>query len=333
MQVREKSPASRASRASHACMGNAWQGTPCPGPIPCPRRPGSTSASSHRRSLPPVNSCCTPLARVQRLVLRLDGWDQSSHYPHGHLVRVLGPINSLRCGCKRTAAAIRATVLSCASKRGMRLAHRLVHVSTARHFTSQAVQPTEQRIPPTAPPPSQTILFTFLSPIPLGRSETDGVLVSSGVHWQPFRWARGKARPTRQTGDAGPTRQTCCPGSHRVRACPAAPALALRCSPAGTTTRPGHTCPLPCSEGALRELPPVASSAEYVIPPAELAARRDLRGTEYLVCRQAHHLSGPAICCSWPTSHLLFLVHVSPAALGPRVPCCYGSMHLKEACC
>ncbi len=41
-----------------------------------------------------------------------------------------------------------------------------------------------------------------------------------------------------------------------------------------------------CSEGALRELPPVASSADYIIPPAELAARRDLRGPEYLVCRQ-----------------------------------------------
>ena len=33
---------------------------------------------------------------VQRLVLRLDGWEQGSHYPHGHLVRSLGPINSLR---------------------------------------------------------------------------------------------------------------------------------------------------------------------------------------------------------------------------------------------
>lgn len=31
----------------------------------------------------------------QRLVLRLDGWEQGSHYPHGHLVRSLGPINSL----------------------------------------------------------------------------------------------------------------------------------------------------------------------------------------------------------------------------------------------
>ena len=51
---------------------------------------------------------------------------------------------------------------------------------------------------------------------------------------------------------------------------------------------PAHTRPAPlcCSEGALRELPPVASSSEYVIPPAELAARRDLRGPEYLVCRQ-----------------------------------------------
>ena len=41
----------------------------------------------------------------------------------------------------------------------------------------------------------------------------------------------------------------------------------------------------PFSEGALRELPPVASSAQYVVPPAELAARRDLRGPEYLICR------------------------------------------------
>ncbi|KAI7844065.1 hypothetical protein COHA_002209 [Chlorella ohadii] len=107
------------------------------------------------RRLPKLRLRSRQLHRLlgQRLVLRLDGWDQGSHYPHSHLVRVLGPINSLR-------------------------------------------------------------------------SETDGVLVSSGVHWQPF------------------------------------------------------------SEGALRELPPVASSADYIIPPAELAARRDLRGPEYLVCRQ-----------------------------------------------
>ncbi|PRW57734.1 DIS3-like exonuclease 1 [Chlorella sorokiniana] len=105
------------------------------------------------RRLPKLRLRSRQLHRLlgQRLVLRLDGWDQGSHYPHGHLVRVLGPINSLR-------------------------------------------------------------------------SETDGVLVSSGVHWQPF------------------------------------------------------------SEGALRELPPVASSAQYVIPPAELAARCDLRGPDYLVC-------------------------------------------------
>ena len=36
-----------------------------------------------------------PLPFVQRLVLRLDGWEQGSRYPHGHLVRSLGPINSL----------------------------------------------------------------------------------------------------------------------------------------------------------------------------------------------------------------------------------------------
>ena len=43
--------------------------------------------------------------------------------------------------------------------------------------------------------------------------------------------------------------------------------------------------PIFSSEGALRELPPVASSAEYVMPLAELAARRDLRGPDYLICR------------------------------------------------
>jgi exoribonuclease R len=31
----------------------------------------------------------------QRFVLRLDGWERGSRYPHGHLVRLLGPINSL----------------------------------------------------------------------------------------------------------------------------------------------------------------------------------------------------------------------------------------------
>ncbi|KAL4433810.1 hypothetical protein ABPG75_000251 [Micractinium tetrahymenae] len=105
------------------------------------------------RRLPKIRLRSRQLHRLlgQRLVLRLDGWELGSNYPHGHLVRSLGPINSLR-------------------------------------------------------------------------SETDGVLVSSGVHWQPF------------------------------------------------------------SEGALRELPPVRSSAEYVIPPAELAARRDLRGPQHLVC-------------------------------------------------
>ena len=37
---------------------------------------------------------CAPAA-LQRFVLRLDGWEQGSRYPHGHLVRSLGPINSL----------------------------------------------------------------------------------------------------------------------------------------------------------------------------------------------------------------------------------------------
>lgn len=59
---------------------------------------------------------------LQRLVLRLDGWDQGSHYPHSHLVRVLGPINSLRCvfrcryachAAQQACKAARAAVYAC----------------------------------------------------------------------------------------------------------------------------------------------------------------------------------------------------------------------------
>lgn len=42
------------------------------------------------------------------------------------------------------------------------------------------------------------------------------------------------------------------------------------------------------SEGALHELPPIASSAEYDMPAAELASRRDLRGPDHFTCRSAH---------------------------------------------
>ena len=141
---------------------------------------------------------------MQRLVLRLDGWDQGSHYPHGHLVRVLGPINSLRCECQRAAAAIRATALSCASNRCMRLAQRLIHsyghcTSLHKLYSPLTVFPQSRasvlQLRPylnrRSPLPSLThFSHPPLSPIPPGRSETDGVLVSSGVHWQPFRWAR-----------------------------------------------------------------------------------------------------------------------------------------------
>ncbi|KAL4852980.1 DIS3-like exonuclease 1 [Chlorella vulgaris] len=105
------------------------------------------------RRLPKIRLRSRQLHRLlgQRLVLRMDGWDRGSRYPHSHLVRSLGPIHSLK-------------------------------------------------------------------------SETEGVLVSSGVHWQPF------------------------------------------------------------SEGALHELPPIASSAEYDMPAAELASRRDLRGPDHFTC-------------------------------------------------
>lgn len=45
-----------------------------------------------------LHSALHSFAAVQRLVLRLDGWELGSQYPHGHLVRALGPINSLRRG-------------------------------------------------------------------------------------------------------------------------------------------------------------------------------------------------------------------------------------------
>lgn len=40
------------------------------------------------------------------------------------------------------------------------------------------------------------------------------------------------------------------------------------------------------------------SSADYALPAAELAARRDLRGPEYLVCRCAGWGQGCAACGS-----------------------------------
>ena len=49
-------------------------------------------------SPPPPPSLFAFFAR-QRLVLRLDGWELGSRYPHGHLVRSLGPINSLKWAC------------------------------------------------------------------------------------------------------------------------------------------------------------------------------------------------------------------------------------------
>ena len=33
----------------------------------------------------------------QRLVLQIDSWDRTSNYPSGHIVRVLGPCNDLKC--------------------------------------------------------------------------------------------------------------------------------------------------------------------------------------------------------------------------------------------
>ena len=33
----------------------------------------------------------------QRLVLQIDSWDRTSNYPNGHIVRVLGPCNDLKC--------------------------------------------------------------------------------------------------------------------------------------------------------------------------------------------------------------------------------------------
>eukprot|EP00887_Chlorella_sp_A99_P003744 scaffold7.g3744.t1 len=50
------------------------------------------------RRLPKLRLRSRQLHRLlgQRLVLRLDGWERGSSYPHGHLVRVLGPLNDLR---------------------------------------------------------------------------------------------------------------------------------------------------------------------------------------------------------------------------------------------
>lgn len=50
------------------------------------------------RRLPKIRLRSRQLHRLlgQRLVLRLDGWDQGSRYPHAHLLRALGPINSLK---------------------------------------------------------------------------------------------------------------------------------------------------------------------------------------------------------------------------------------------
>ena len=36
----------------------------------------------------------------QRLVLQIDSWDRTSNYPNGHIVRVLGPCNDLKCAAE-----------------------------------------------------------------------------------------------------------------------------------------------------------------------------------------------------------------------------------------
>lgn len=56
-------------------------------PYVCPSSPAQTLCPQCPHLLPPP---------VQRLVLRMDGWDRGSRYPHSHLVRSLGPIHSLK---------------------------------------------------------------------------------------------------------------------------------------------------------------------------------------------------------------------------------------------
>lgn len=49
------------------------------------------------RRLPKVRLRSRQLHRLLgcRLVVRIDGWERGSNYPHGHLLRVLGPVNDL----------------------------------------------------------------------------------------------------------------------------------------------------------------------------------------------------------------------------------------------
>ena len=96
------------------------------------------------------------------------------------------------------------------------------------------------------------------------------MLVSSGVHWQPFRCGCSEAQLL-------PAAVLLLPCILLLVQAQGLPFYGL-----GPPVRSRPSC---CSEGALRELPPVASSAEYVMSPAELAARRDLRGPDYLICR------------------------------------------------
>ncbi len=51
------------------------------------------------RRLPKLRLRSRQLHRLlgARLVLRVDGWDRGSNYPHAHLLRVLGPVNDLTC--------------------------------------------------------------------------------------------------------------------------------------------------------------------------------------------------------------------------------------------
>lgn len=126
---------------------------------------------------------------------------------------------------------------------------------------------------------------------------------------------RGKARPTRQTGNAGPTRQTCCPGTRRVRACPAAPALAPRCSPAGTPTRPAHTCP-PAARAR-------CVSCRQWPPPLSMSFHR-------LSWQLGATCGGPTIWCA---GKRIICHHLRSAVLGPRATCCSWCTHLKGVCC
>lgn len=50
----------------------------------------------------------------QRFVVRCTGWDRSSMYPSAHVVRILGPINDLRCFTTCFQATVQAPVLKSA---------------------------------------------------------------------------------------------------------------------------------------------------------------------------------------------------------------------------